>query len=44
MTPEQEAEFNRRRKGRNIVLALLLGFFAVLFFFITIVQFGGQQG
>lgn len=43
-TPEEEAEFRRRRKGRNIALALILAGFAVLFFFITIVQFGGQQG
>ena len=43
-TPEEEAEFRRRRKGRNLVLALILGAFAVLFFFITIAQFGGQQG
>jgi hypothetical protein len=44
MTPEEEAELRRRQKGRNIVLALLLAGFAVLFFFITIAQFGGQQG
>lgn len=43
-TPEEEAEFRRRRKGRNLALALVLGFFVVLFFFITIVQFGGRQG
>jgi hypothetical protein len=44
MTPDEQAEFTRRRKGRNIVLALILAGFAVLFFFITIAQFGGQQG
>jgi hypothetical protein len=43
-TPEEEAEFKRRRKGRNLVVALILAGFAVLFFFITIAQFGGQQG
>jgi len=42
-TPEEEAEFRRRVKGRNVVVALLLLFFVVMFFFITIAQFGGQH-
>jgi len=41
MTPEEEIEFKRRQRGRNIVLALLLAGFAVLFFFITIARIGG---
>lgn len=40
MTPEEEAEFIRRRKSRNIVLGLVLGFFAVLFYAITFVKMG----
>jgi len=43
MTPEDQAEFNRRRKGRNLVMALLLAGFVVLFFFITIARIGGAQ-
>lgn len=38
MTPDEEAEFTRRRRGRNIALGLLLAFFAVLFYAITIVR------
>jgi hypothetical protein len=40
MTPEEEAELTRRRKSRNLVLALLLLGFVVLFYFITIVRVG----
>mgnify|MGYP000925446438 CR=1 FL=1 len=40
MTPEEEAEFKRRRKSRNIALGLVLGFFVVLFYAITIVRMG----
>lgn len=43
MTPEEQAEFTRRRKGRNLVVAGLLLAFVVLFFFITIVRIGGAQ-
>lgn len=40
MTPEEEAEFKRRRKARNrVMLAVLLGF-VVLFYAITIVRLG----
>lgn len=38
MTPEEEQEFRRRQKSRNLVLALVLGFFVVLFYAITIVR------
>lgn len=40
MTPEEEAEFARRRKGRNIALGLVLGGFVLLFYLITIVRIG----
>ena len=40
MTPEEEREFVRRRKQRNIVLGLVLGFFAILFYAITIARMG----
>jgi hypothetical protein len=40
MTPEEEAEFKRRRRGRNIALALLLVGFVVLFYLITIARMG----
>ena len=38
MTPEEQAEFVRRRKSRNVVLGLVLGGFVVLFYFITIAK------
>lgn len=40
MTPDEEAEFRRRRKSRNYVLGGLLLFMAVLFYAITIVRMG----
>ncbi|WP_283773360.1 hypothetical protein [Altererythrobacter sp. KTW20L] len=40
MTPEEKAEFMRRRKGRNIALGLVLGGFVLLFYLITIVRVG----
>ncbi|MFN4020516.1 MAG: hypothetical protein ACK4IC_08360 [Erythrobacter sp.] len=40
MTPEEEAEFKRRRKGRNYVVAGALLFFVLLFYAITIVRIG----
>jgi hypothetical protein len=40
MSPDEEAEFRRRRKSRNIVLGLVLAFFVVLFYAITIVRMG----
>ncbi len=40
MTPEEQQELQKRRKGRNVALALVLGFFVVLFYVITIVKMG----
>lgn len=40
MTPEQEAEIRRRQKSRNLVVGLVLAFFAVLFYAITIARMG----
>jgi hypothetical protein len=37
-TPEQTAEFNRRRRSRNIALGLFLGCLVILFFGITVVR------
>jgi hypothetical protein len=42
MTPDEQAEFSRRRRSRNLALALVLLGFVVLFFFITIVRIGGR--
>ncbi|MEM7702096.1 MAG: hypothetical protein AAF251_09200 [Pseudomonadota bacterium] len=42
MTPEEEAEFKRRQRSRNLVLAGTLIFFVVLFYFITIARLGAQ--
>jgi hypothetical protein len=33
---------HRKRRGRNIALALVLGALVVLFFAITLVRLGGQ--
>ena len=38
MTPDEEREFKRRRKSRNLVFAGVLLFFVVLFYAITIVR------
>ena len=40
MTPDEQAEFERRRKARNLVVAGTLLFFVVLFYAITIVRMG----
>ena len=40
MTPEEEAEFKRRRKGRNLALGAVLAFFVLLFYAITFVKMG----
>ncbi len=40
MTFEDHAEIRRRRKSRNLALGLLLAFFAVLFYAITIARMG----
>ena len=42
MRPEEEEEFKARRKGRNLVIGLVLLGFVVLFYAITIVRIGGQ--
>ncbi len=38
MTPDEQAEFQRRRRGRNVALALVLAAFVVLFYLITIAK------
>ncbi len=40
MTPEEQAEFVRRRKARNTVMALVLFGLVALFYAITIVKVG----
>ena len=40
MTPEEETEFKRRQRNRNLVVGGTLVFFAVLFYAITIVRLG----
>ena len=40
MTPEEEIEFKRRRKGRNLALGAVLVFFVVLFYAMTFVKLG----
>lgn len=40
MSPEEEREYRRRQKARNIVLGLILLFFVGLFYAITIVRMG----
>ena len=42
MTPEEQEEFVRRRKARNVVIALGLFGFVLLFYFITIARIGGN--
>lgn len=38
MTPADKLVFDRKRRARNLVLGLILGSFALLFFGITIVR------
>lgn len=38
MTPEEEKEYRRRQKSRNLVLGGVLLFLALLFYAITIVR------
>jgi hypothetical protein len=40
MTPEEEAQFKKARRGRNLALALVLPAFVALFYAITIVKVG----
>lgn len=42
MTPQEEEEFKRRRKARNLVFGLVLLGLVVLFYAITIVRIGAQ--
>ena len=43
-TPPDLAEYRARQRGRNRALGLVLAFFAVLFFVITLVKIGGDAG
>ena len=38
MTPEEEAQFKKARRGRNIALALVLVGFVLLFYAVPIVK------
>ena len=38
MTPDEETEFKRRRKSRNVAIAAVLFAFVALFYAITIVK------
>lgn len=40
MTPDEETEFKRRRRNRNVALGAMLLFFVALFYAITIVRMG----
>ena len=42
MTPEEQEQLQRARRGRNIALALALVGFVLLFYAITIVRIGMQ--
>ncbi|MEM6827643.1 MAG: hypothetical protein AAGB23_04805 [Pseudomonadota bacterium] len=42
MTPDEEAEFKRRQRSRNLVVAGTLLFFVILFYAITIARLGSQ--
>lgn len=42
MTPEDETEFKRRQKSRNLVVGGTLLFFVVLFYAITIARLGAE--
>ena len=42
MTPEEQQQIQRARRGRNIALALVLVGFVVLFYAITIAKIGGS--
>ena len=42
MTPEEEAEYKRRQRSRNLVVAGTLLFFVVLFYAITMARLGSQ--
>ncbi|WP_394269318.1 hypothetical protein [Qipengyuania sp.] len=40
MTPEEDAEYRRRQKSRNLVVGAILLFLVALFYAITIVRMG----
>ncbi len=40
MTPDKQAENRRRQKSRNLAVGLLLAFFVLLFYAITIARMG----
>ena len=40
MSPQDEAEIRRRQKQRNLALGLVLAFFVLLFYAITIAKMG----
>lgn len=40
MTPEEEREYKRRQRARNLALGFVLLFLVVLFYAITIVRMG----
>lgn len=40
MTPEEQTEYQRRQKSRNLAMGAVLVFFAILFYAITIVRIG----
>jgi len=42
VTPEDETEFKRRQKSRNLVVGGTLLFFVVLFYAITIARLGAE--
>lgn len=44
MTDKGRGPAGRALRGRNIALALVLGFFALLFFAMTIVRLGAHVG
>ena len=43
MTPEEETEFKRRQRSRNLVVGGTLLFFVVLFYAVTIARLGGAE-
>lgn len=40
MTPQEQEELEKRRKGRNIAVGVTLLFFAALFYAVTLVRMG----
>ena len=42
MTPDEQEQLKRARRGRNLALALVLVGFVVLFYAITIVKVGAE--